>query len=370
MVSSQDRFNKVMLKYGGVLRHNVQSSYAEQLLAGNLASFRKCLQLKSTLGSREECRLFESTYTDYINNWSINALACLENELYMIGIFSGAPWSLFNVSFAMLSHPDIYPELGGTDELIRFDSISSDLSNNGELVFVFRAGRSDYSHPYIPSGSKRGTVAGEISAYAISFIIFHELAHIVKGHLSFIESATGVCEIIEIAGGQSDCLNPIVRQAIEVDADQWAAEQVLKHFVFGEHSLFSSDESRIKAIVFSLGLVLLVFGRRTLDLGDYTRSNHPHPNIRYLWTMGYLTQPLLKITSQNKATILQIISETTNELNTIASILGEGKIAFIPALRAGSKRTIQIMNSLGEQLKKLDPKLRIARKKMLKQFRR
>ncbi|MCP3386185.1 hypothetical protein NLM31_37975 [Bradyrhizobium sp. CCGUVB4N] len=132
---------------------------------------------------------------------------------------------------------------------------------------------------------------GALIDFAVEFIAFHELGHLVNGHL-MLDSIASISELASV--DDADQLR--TSRALEYDADAFAVLHCL-HWaktradgLTGWYEfLNNNDQQTWKTMIVAILLVVVAMDRRIDDgTADYARSTHPPPHIRAFEVMSLI----------------------------------------------------------------------------------
>jgi hypothetical protein len=231
-----------------------------------------------------------------INDERFNARAtiCVDGNgllIDLIGINLGMLHSMADTFFRLFGHPSVMPALPGADketaERVKIERF-------GEIAFADRV-------PVLPLSGARFSVAVSLVGVGLDFIVHHELAHLLNGHVDYLSPSAGM-QIID----ESDQLVPakvnITRYALEFDADASAVSLSLQRgldLVNRISAAIDSDRRILKDVglktiyanaetyVYHFSFVVYVFfrlfyrGSGSIFSSDF----HPAPQVRLWWTL-------------------------------------------------------------------------------------
>jgi hypothetical protein len=152
-------------------------------------------------------------YFDFVKNGTVNAWAFRSEDRYFIGLSSGALAMMHLVLNRMLANPNTFLKTGQpTEEDPNVPTIPWHIP---DAEYLFKAG----FRPVLPKCPRRAQYAQHLAEQALLFLIGHEIAHITRGHVDYLESSTGSAFLAELAWiGTSEAR--LERQAMEADADR------------------------------------------------------------------------------------------------------------------------------------------------------
>jgi hypothetical protein len=161
-------------------------------------------------------------YVDIIDNNETNAYVTKRGDKYFIGITYGAILVFNDIFYRMMESKNVLTEVGDPDrEMNTAKVFSIRLTNMGQLAVTEK-----HSKDSEPIDNIRILFGFQLIKMAFEFLIWHELAHIVFGHVDYIHSVLGAFELKEIEREESRSrLDPIVSQTLEIKADQFATQQ-------------------------------------------------------------------------------------------------------------------------------------------------
>lgn len=151
-----------------------------------------------------------------------------------------------------------------------------------------------YIMPFTKASLK---VAGEQSNIVLKFILYHEICHILRGHLGLIYSKNG-SELQEAFQDES-ILNINLRQTLEMDADSFAVNRIINSYLLfysnienHSDSIYQTWETFIYNFSFSIYTFFRLFGFHHVEVEKIKKFPHPRPLTR------------IQMISENIATIL------------------------------------------------------------------
>ncbi|PZP50013.1 MAG: hypothetical protein DI595_12240 [Agrobacterium fabrum] len=148
------------------------------------------------------------------------------------------------------------------------------------------------------------TFCSQIAYGAIEWLVYHELGHIINGHLELGKEFNGLTFILEDDPSEERDEN-LTSQALELDADcfaTWLLLQVrLQSPVAIEEILPSASEAekellRLRCFVFGVFSIVRGFDDHPVDVDTMFNSDHPPGVIR----MNYMIDLIANTTIENK----------------------------------------------------------------------
>jgi len=246
----------------------------------------------------------ESIRTVFLRNKTVNAKARLENNKYCIGINAALPCIIHFTFNMLLRTPYYFPGLGYIDKYDTYRQYSSGipliLPNNvpieDALWGVVSTSR--------PSSDKRAEAAALLTEIAMTFCVYHELAHIQTGHVVSAKEMFGEDEHLELSDRiRSKSDRKIVRvweyEADKISSVMLAANDMLdkenqKYFCETFEINMVNDIYKLFGVILSSLYVLFHLLNQIIP-GFKLLSNYPHPTLRY----SYVSSEIVNFISRN-----------------------------------------------------------------------
>jgi hypothetical protein len=210
----------------------------------------------------------------YINSPKLNAsveLFVYTDKAY-IGLNVGAAIIIFNYFFQVLSHPNLLVNIGDPRsekyEKKKILGVTVNINSDGTSELVYANGQPMIE--YFPDDPIRLNYARLLSLHSIIFLIEHEIAHLLNGHL-YLRS--------------KNRLDIFSNQVLEWDADTWATSQgvsrIIKHTRQLPHEMpesvrwiYSSFEIDLSAWLFSINSLFLLNSSMPFDNDKLENYDH------------------------------------------------------------------------------------------------
>lgn len=223
-----------------------------------------------------------SIHIDIVDHLEINAFASRFENHHFVGVFKGTCLRLLGTFLALACHPRILPLVGNVRKLQPFARIRGTADGRGRSWIEVSNNNTDWTIPRVDLlDDDRLAMASACYAYAICFLLRHELGHIVRGHLQHLRSANSHPMLLESAAASGSAESRLTRSAIEYDADKWSAVETI-HYL----SVCSGEDWRTKLDIFALAAATLFTlfdeARAPIEPND----SYPHPSIRYLLVLS------------------------------------------------------------------------------------
>jgi hypothetical protein len=214
----------------------------------------------------------------YINNPGLNASVELYNEgKFYIGLNVGSAVIIFNYFFQALSHPNLFINIGDpkSEEFKKKKVLGVTLNFNSNRTTNQTYANGQPMIEYFPNDPIRLNYARLLSLHSIIFLIEHEIAHLVNGHLELRSHHKG-----------ENRLDSFSEQVLEWDADSWAMSQgvgrTIKHISQLPHEMpepirwiYSSFENDLSTWLFSIISYFLLNSSKPFDIDKLEVYNHP-----------------------------------------------------------------------------------------------
>jgi len=227
-------------------------------------------------GRRGSTKIDEITF-GFIDNDGVNAVADVMNRREYIGMFKGFPLSLLDTFYRLLAHPGVLPKLGCSGAEIQNEQHREGVGRNfGQLIESRRLSGAAVN-TIAPRDLSRQVFAQLAARVASDFILMHEFAHIIHGHLSYLDRQFGSSRLPEVqpAPSSSGARYQLTRQTLEMDADRMAVAATLNCAIQLPRSkscpdvvkrLLSNDQSAAFLWSFAVAGLFYVWGLEKVDV--------------------------------------------------------------------------------------------------------
>lgn len=255
--------------------------------------FAKAVQ--NTFRVRRQIRT-SSIHIDFSDRQTLNAAAAHRHGHDLIAINVGTVLNLTVLYESLLSHPSIFAHVGDSrNETAPFDKmVGCDWTAPLEQICALLCPRGEDWSAIQPADPVRESCAQRLFHITMMFLFYHELPHIILGHIDFLKKATGDSLLTELGSVRS---NPSAsRRCLEMDADIFAAEKTFGvMFVSRDKpgNPFRDMNLTERLTLWGVSLLSLftVFGQgKRSALEDYVDATHPHPLIRFMYVFGALKE--------------------------------------------------------------------------------
>lgn len=227
---------------------------------------------------------------DIIEDYSFNAFATGVGNFYFIGINRGTIATLALVFDRYFADRALFPFIGN------IENESSDLPiiKNIALNYEYTVDELPYFEP--PQDPTRNAVAKHLTKLAIDFILAHEIAHIILGHVDYLNSEYNII-LDELSHSETDqTKNKKTRKSLEMDADAWATTILLSsemRRVIGKLPIQGKEWKEtynrpgivITYFTFAIATIFRIYGDQRLDNSKFENETYPQPRLRYVISM-------------------------------------------------------------------------------------
>lgn len=263
----------------------------------------------------------------FLSQTGLNAFAYAsptENppEFDFIGINVGVIFTLIDIFGRILAHPDNFPTIGNSQ-------LETSITHN--LPFLTTdVMKSDFL-PITPNCPVRSIFAGELAQVALDFLFFHELTHLLNGHIEFLRSRLSLVHLSEAFSPDRTADGFAMRQALEMDADCGAVlhtlnvafhfkellanppKSVPKDVLEAMRSAYGSPKLATRTVNFAAYILFRIFDTTEWLNIHQERVTHPLPPLR----MFFIGPTLHEIFSQRPSYQYDSNEFITDNMSTI-----------------------------------------------------
>jgi hypothetical protein len=163
-----------------------------------------------------------TVHFDWVDNWTVNAGACLRDGVYLLGIHIGVPFLFDQLFSRMLADSRTLGHVGT-------QSVESDDLETFE-DFTLDAGEAIRRHPKIhrPKDTVRAEYAARATMLVMDFLVLHELTHILHGHTDFDVFFGGLSLRLESRRAMASKAGFLTDLTLEWDADSGVVCDVMR----------------------------------------------------------------------------------------------------------------------------------------------
>lgn len=280
-MTPEDVFHAETLPYGGRLAYergekNVRRVYEEVAEGAN----------QLIAGAKQLHPQLPEIHFDFFFNGGINALAFRANDRYFIGLSSGAFYMLRFVIGRMLSDARLFGFVGDPSvERSDLGPVTGYAPDAEVLHALYQAGAME-----TPKDPIRRTYAHVIQQLAIAFLIGHEIAHITRGHVDYLDARKQQHAVSEFVSEKLSGEDLLERQCLEQDADFRSLNALVRSLeVYFAKPTPKRNPWRPDAkhpfamfveLFVALNIVFQLFGNVFFDQYDLKNSVHPPIPLR------------------------------------------------------------------------------------------
>ncbi len=269
------KFHDAMLPYGGRLENRHL-----QVSGVKLTDAYRMRAERLIASARHDHPRLPPIHFDYVNSSFLNAYAFKWEGHYFIGLTWGAFVILRLLFMRMLADPNAMLSIGDPhqeiNDLLPLDRI---ISNIGSTMKLPSAGQLVIGAPQDPERLQFAVSCFEVT---FSFLIRHEITHILHGHLAHPIVAATESLLPELGWKPRTESAFSTRLVLEYDADRYASIGLGKAFMSNASAPQNTglnQRHNMSEIFVGVGSLFRLFGDRSvvgLDLGTL-----PYPPVRY-----------------------------------------------------------------------------------------
>jgi len=228
----------------------------------------------------------ENLYFTIIDDWKTNAFASKYNNQYFIVFTRGLIANHLLLFDRIFADPNILSYIGNPEEE------KNDLPIIENLNFDFEKWSQETPYFRSPNNSCRQMHSNHFFHLAMDFILSHEAAHIIHGHVDYWKSIRNL-PLVEINYSQEKSkVNPMIRKVIERDADCYAISVLYRSEmdrVRGKYCLpskyWSDTYSRPGMVLIMLGVSVAscfrLMSAASINVPNKVAiENYPRPRLR------------------------------------------------------------------------------------------
>ncbi|WP_313003756.1 hypothetical protein, partial [Chryseobacterium gleum] len=246
-----------------------------------------------------------------IDNMGINASAALFKDQYFIGINIGTYYLLEDL-FLKINSFDSF----GLSEDLKLNLINTNkgLEYNPHFDITIFAFDEQIFHN-----------TTEIAQLLYRFIIYHEICHILRGHVGYISNNFGI-NIHEASNYKSVEINSL--QTLEMDADSFATNRIINDYFENiivientKVSIYKDLKTFLYNFAYCIYCFFRIFGFYSLNSSNVKSYSHPPPAFRINMIVSNIATILLERKIQNIESIMNEVTKAAykaeNDLSKI-----------------------------------------------------
>lgn len=259
------------------------------------------------------CKKWENTpdvYINLISNTLLNAHARKFEQNYFIGINAGTVFLIEETFLKIISNKHLTEENYSKINIEVNNGINYNPYFSTEILGI--AIEDDYQK------------AINHIKIVLQFLIYHELCHIYRGHVDYIQKELSLDSISEIDDSPDYVFNINLKQTLEMDADSLSTKSFYEtsEYLLQNDPLFS-QEDYLYEYVYSIYCFFRIFGFYSLKISEIKSSTHPPASIRISFILDHIATIMLELNKseyeRNKIIdkILQAIKDAENDVCNI-----------------------------------------------------
>jgi hypothetical protein len=220
--------------------------------------------------NKEQNQVLSKCHIDFIRDASVNGAATFRNGWALIACNTGTA-EVFTALFSfLLSQPECLAGIGDESGERRWiESLAKCDWSRGREVIEKQVSICRVVPSCLPIDPTRRWWVGFLSNLALHFVYFHEIGHLVRGHLPL----DGTMALLYSERK--------VDQFFELEADAWATRVLFQGVIglVGTENV-PTYKVAVAAITITAFFVYLVMDFNRSRLSDYHTTYHPHPAVR------------------------------------------------------------------------------------------
>jgi hypothetical protein len=224
-----------------------------------------------------------------VDDPSLNACVTYDDGRDQVSIFRGAFEHIYGTILGLLSTPAFFPAIGNAEAEMPFPNLPRE--GFARVPVLRDASNRDPDTPVrFPNDQTRMTVAQILADLALEFLVYHEIGHIVGGHLEILQGNQRLASISEFEQAIDNPADYAFRHVLECDADAFAC-----HVTSGVHtndkmaalvrdlvnaSKWHSKDFALLTYLMAIGILFRVLHPHATANISESKSSHPHPAVR------------------------------------------------------------------------------------------
>ncbi len=309
-----------------------------------------------------------------VDDAALNAAVTGDGNADHIRINRGALEQTFGTMLGLFSSQAFLPEVGDPTA----EETPTDLADSGfPALPLVRSCDPDTGQRavLIPQDKRRASIAIALGELALEFLLFHEVGHVVGGHLELLKAYGSRGFISELGQRSSAPGELIFSHVLECDADAFACHHA--HFVYTARDVggplrevagttaWEAEDFAMIAYLTAVGVLFRVlYPRAPVKIGAH-KSSHPHPVVRSCLVASSATARALFNRSITLGTVDKILGVTVRNIEEVwAALLLPGQNpepagVWARSVRNGAK---QLFTAWGKARQTLERHARLPRR--------
>lgn len=252
----------------------------------------------------------------YLKDFSLNGSAYHIKNIDYITLNVGLVGNIHALFYTLFSNPNVFSKIGNSNNEYGHYIVS----------FKFDDTTKEIGYTHFPNDVIRKEAATLSSLFAIRFILFHELAHHLNGHVFYVKEKTNKFELFTTNNNaRLEGLSALDYQTIEMDADSFAIINSISN-IYGIYVDFEKNSKLKKMITnryelfslwaFSIHCLFLLFEDHHKNV-DITKDKHLPAKYRQSLNLSAAMKllnnmKLKEVDSLHKQNFLKQVNEHIN----------------------------------------------------------
>jgi hypothetical protein len=296
---------------------------------------------------------------DFINEPTVNACVFRHGSLHCIAVHHITVAGMMQIFSELLTRSDVFPETGDLNNLDF--AMPTDLNHIGVAAGPKEATvkGADLGLPIsMPNGDRRYQLVTFLQRLSLDLIYFHELNHIMLGHLGHSELRFGPCALFEVPHDKlsSRSANADLEFAADFSAGAALGDCILNHsFATAGRVAASLDEEvrrketlkLAETVLFAAGVTFVQFEAQLLANGLKGIPDYPLSETRWFSVLRGMERRITKHDAPFASDLINIVlPRTFKSLNTAFSESNCNDPLFGPIFTDENRRRDAIDNML------------------------
>ncbi|MCQ6959569.1 hypothetical protein [Mucilaginibacter aquariorum] len=309
MTESDLKFHNYFLKNGGLFP--VKSQFVTEVLNATKSIF-DYLRIKHPKLPEIHC--------DFIDNDSLNACVGKDINKFYLGINIGCLFLIEDMFSKIMATRSFAPNIGSVKNETDTPKFLNLIIVDGAISFDVAGYTPVYAND--PNRLQFGKI---LTSTVMNFLIFHEIGHIVRGHIGYLFNKHNELNLYEVRHNKG--LSPLNSLTMEMDADSFAINHA---YIHGKikiknpdrldqiQTLFSQDlKTYLSNLIFSIYCFFKLTEIKVFDLESAENLSHPPPSVRVSLMMNNIASLLIRDKIENIEEIINSMAKSIFEAEKI-----------------------------------------------------
>jgi hypothetical protein len=223
-----------------------------------------------------------------IDNWKVNAALDEGANDFYIGLYAGLPWAMLDILSSLLASPAIFSEIGMSKPSFNLKDTPTLTVDYRRLKFLPENSSVRDLFGHSPRDETRLQLVEYLWILSLTFVVVHELGHIVNGHLALRKESPRSGRMTELPRLDDIPWSPELSCALERDADSFAAGilfNLSSSRDFGPEypGRLGARANQLRCALVTVGATLLRLNHA--QLSQFTGQDPYHPPAEFRFTM-------------------------------------------------------------------------------------